>query len=271
MEAPEAEILEYAGDRALPEDDGMHTKRRMILAIQQMNITNAEKSRLMLALMTDRYASTLPGCQSPAPVAANSSDLLNDREGFANPTLDSLQHSTQDRYSGATSPTSPAEVIRVTSADLEPTYWIPPIPGTGEGTVSPARRDSLDSDVEEEEEEPILGCQHYKRNVKLQCATCERWYTCRFCHDEAEDHKLIRPDTKYMLCMLCGCAQPASEECRDCGESAAWYYCDVCKLWDNDTTKSIYHCDDCGICRRGEGLGRDFFHCRVRIPRVLGD
>lgn len=38
----------------------------------------------------------------------------------------------------------------------------------------------------------ILGCQHYRRGAKLQCSTCNQWATCRYCHDEREDHKLIR-------------------------------------------------------------------------------
>ena len=39
-----------------------------------------------------------------------------------------------------------------------------------------------------------------------------------------------------------------------------------CKLWDDDPHKSIYHCNDCGICRIGKGLGKDFFHCKVFLP-----
>ncbi|KAF3936388.1 hypothetical protein ABW19_dt0201425 [Dactylella cylindrospora] len=112
------------------------------------------------------------------------------------------------------------------------------------------------------EEEGILGCAHYRRNVKLQCSTCDRWYPCRFCHDEKEEHALIRKDTKNMLCMFCGIAQPASQSCRNCGRYAALYYCDKCKLWDDDPTRTIYHCNDCGICRLGRGLGKDFFHCK---------
>lgn len=66
-----------------------------------------------------------------------------------------------------------------------------------------------------------------------------------------------------MLCMFCGAAQRASDSCVNCGESAAYYYCGICKLWDNDPSKSIYHCNDCGICRKGRGLGKDFIHCKV--------
>lgn len=71
-----------------------------------------------------------------------------------------------------------------------------------------------------------LGCSHYKRGVKLQCSTCAKWYTCRFCHDEKEDHKLLRKETKNMLCMHCGKAQPAQQDCRHCGVRSARYYCD---------------------------------------------
>ncbi|KAL7276551.1 hypothetical protein RUND412_000431 [Rhizina undulata] len=107
-----------------------------------------------------------------------------------------------------------------------------------------------------------LGCSHYRRGVKLQCSTCERWHTCRFCHDEKEDHTLIRRETKNMLCMHCGKPQPARQDCEFCGIRSARYYCDKCKLWDDDPEKSIYHCNDCGICRIGQGLGKDYFHCK---------
>lgn len=111
------------------------------------------------------------------------------------------------------------------------------------------------------EKEGILGCQHYQRGCKIQCSTCHKWYTCRFCHDESEPHNLIRPATTTMMCMHCFTIQPAGQDCQHCGVSLATYFCKFCKLWDDDATKSIYHCADCGICRIGEGLGKDFFHC----------
>jgi uncharacterized CHY-type Zn-finger protein len=77
-----------------------------------------------------------------------------------------------------------------------------------------------------DKEAGILGCVHYRRNVKLQCSTCAKWYPCRFCHDEQEDHALIRRETKNMLCMQCWKAQPAAQCCRYCGRYAAAYYCD---------------------------------------------
>jgi hypothetical protein len=38
----------------------------------------------------------------------------------------------------------------------------------------------------------ILGCKHYQRATKLQGKCCGRWFTCRFCHDEASDHNIVR-------------------------------------------------------------------------------
>ncbi|KAI8349378.1 zinc-ribbon-domain-containing protein [Mortierella sp. GBAus27b] len=112
------------------------------------------------------------------------------------------------------------------------------------------------------EEQRVLGCKHYIRGCKLQANCCGKWFNCRFCHDDACDHAIVRHETKTMLCMHCKAIQPAAQTCASCEVQLARYYCDVCKLWDDDEEKSIYHCPDCGICRVGEGLGKDFFHCQ---------
>ncbi|CEP60865.1 RING finger and CHY zinc finger domain-containing protein LALA0_S02e01398g [Lachancea lanzarotensis] len=113
-----------------------------------------------------------------------------------------------------------------------------------------------------------FGCPHYMRNCKLQCRICRHWYTCRFCHDDspevrnsANPHLLERSKTEYIMCMRCQHVQEPNKYCQNCDEEMALYYCDVCKLFDNDETKDIYHCDKCGICRLGLGLGIDYFHC----------
>ncbi|KAF7727923.1 hypothetical protein EC973_006922 [Apophysomyces ossiformis] len=113
------------------------------------------------------------------------------------------------------------------------------------------------------ESKKILGCKHYQRKCKLQANCCGKIFTCRFCHDETTNHSIVRTDTKNMLCMLCLTLQPAAQTCRQCKIEVARYYCGKCKLWDNDPKKSIYHCDDCGICRQGQGLGQDYFHCKT--------
>lgn len=109
----------------------------------------------------------------------------------------------------------------------------------------------------------ILGCSHYQRNCKLECPTCLKWFPCRFCHDqEVTDHKMQRNAVKHILCMKCNAPQvPDSAYCVNCDEELANYFCSQCVLYDNDPNKDIYHCDKCGICRLGLGIGKDYFHC----------
>ena len=247
----------------LPADDGQRVLRQRILKIRNMPVTASETARLMHELMNERYRqlravhqrrpqhrksppgpslSPTPEDQRPAPNAGSG----DGRE--ATPSSSSAAPASDDPY-------------HLTVDDLKRTY-VPvqsKVPRHG-------RSQSSHSDLDDDGGQATphrLGCRHYKRNVKLQCSTCGRWYTCRFCHDEVEDHVLIRKDTEHMLCMLCGCPQPAAETCVNCAESMAWYYCAICKLWDDDSGKSIYHCNDCGICRIGRGLGKDYFHCKV--------
>lgn len=42
------------------------------------------------------------------------------------------------------------------------------------------------------ETENILGCKHYQRKCKLEANCCQKIVTCRFCHDDAEDHTIVR-------------------------------------------------------------------------------
>ena len=234
----------------LPEDDGMGVLRKKIHTIRDRELPSAEKARMVHELMTESYHSSKgrsTGQQRRYTIRL--SDL----------------HTCGSELVGDQPSTTPTSIIsamqtggpwNLTLEALKPTFAPKEEPDS-------ALAEPEDGGDAEELEEVSLGCQHYKRNVKLQCSTCKKWYTCRFCHDAVEDHHLIRPKTEYMLCMICGCAQPAGQWCKHCGEQTAQYYCNVCKLWDNDSKKSIYHCSDCGICRIGQGLGKDFFHCKV--------
>ena len=254
------------GDGSLPADDGMGTLRKQIIQIQNMEKSNQEKARLVHELMTQHSSSSQSSLHMPIHPRAQSPSSLQSQD---RPLTPSSGHSTNDPMQSASPHTSLSSVVEAQSAyqlsadDLKPSYYVSPVVPNALATYNPSTCDQCSNSIEDDNDTP-LGCPHYKRNVKLQCSACNRWYTCRFCHDEAEDHSLNRRETKNMLCMLCGCAQPASEECSNCGELGASYYCGVCKLWDNDAEKSIYHCSDCGICRVGSGLGKDFYHCKVR-------
>ncbi|XP_062232065.1 zinc finger protein BRUTUS-like isoform X2 [Phragmites australis] len=108
----------------------------------------------------------------------------------------------------------------------------------------------------------VFGCEHYKRNCKVVAVCCNKLFTCRFCHDEVSDHTMERKATMEMMCMLCLKVQPVGPNCQTAscnGLSMAKYYCSICKFFDDERT--VYHCPFCNLCRLGEGLGTDFFHC----------
>ncbi|KAK8470487.1 hypothetical protein PHAVU_004G156022 [Phaseolus vulgaris] len=111
-------------------------------------------------------------------------------------------------------------------------------------------------------EKQIFGCEHYKRNCKLRAACCGKLFTCRFCHDNASDHSMDRKATMEMMCMRCLTIQPVGSVCisPSCdGLTMAKYYCNICKFFDDE--RNVYHCPFCNICRVGQGLGIDYFHC----------
>lgn len=251
-------IVEANGHFSLPEDDGMGALRKKIHAIRDLNCSNMEQARMIHRLMTENYNA----CQSNLDTQTIQATPSHSRPRSPDrPVTPNRLGSGQSFKRQSLIPASPSSVAQqevqhcLTAEDLKPTFF-------PKNELEPPLDDVDDMDAEELEE-ACLGCRHYKRNVKLQCHACKKWYTCRFCHDEVEDHHLNRPKTENMLCMLCGHAQPASQFCIKCEEQSSQYYCNICKLWDNDTSKSIYHCNDCGICRIGQGLGKDFFHCKT--------
>jgi uncharacterized CHY-type Zn-finger protein len=248
---------------SLPADDGMGYLRKKIIAIRDRDLDNNEKARMVHNLMTEKYNKSSRASMLKSPTLSNSP--MHHPPSSPLPAM----NSSPDPCHTSPSPTldMPAPPYEnhfaLTTEDLQPTYVPRVEPDSPVVETGDEAGDEAGDEDTEELDEASLGCQHYKRNVKLQCFTCKKWYTCRFCHDEVEEHPLVRRDTENMLCMLCGYAQPAAQSCHQCGEDTAHYYCDICKLWDNDSKKSIYHCHDCGICRIGQGLGKDFFHCKV--------
>ncbi|KAE9375427.1 zf-CHY-domain-containing protein [Stipitochalara longipes BDJ] len=251
LEGGQPGVSNHHRTSSLPEDDGMGPLRQQIILIQSMDIPAEQKARLMHRLLTRGYSQAQEMFHAKhQPSAPSPASMISQERPSTPASLSSFIW----QINGAPDAVAPEQqyTFQLSPDDLRPTYAPPKPPETDE-----------DGDINLEEQPVVLGCRHYTRNVKLQCSACDRWYTCRLCHDEAEDHILNRKATKNMLCMVCGCAQRASEFCVGCGERTAWYYCDVCKLWDNDSAKNIYHCHDCGICRKGRGLGKDFFHCKT--------
>ena len=175
----------------------------------------------------DDFDEELPSRLSLGPV--DEAIIENDGENFESESEGSNDEEEDDEEE--------EDEVMLTEQDLQPTY-----------------HDSLHT---------IFGCSHYQTNCKIECPTCFKWYTCRFCHDsQTLDHKLIRNEVKHILCMYCHTPQiPESNYCINCEQELANYFCSKCILYDNDQTKDIYHCDKCGICRLGLGLEKDYFHC----------
>lgn len=108
-------------------------------------------------------------------------------------------------------------------------------------------------------------CSHYERKCWLRADCCNGEYVpCRICHNDDADHKLDRFKVTHVGCRACGRTDvPVGTNCSGCNVQFARYYCDVCHLFEDDEEKAgnVFHCNGCGICRRGKGEGIDSYHC----------
>ncbi|KAI9835593.1 MAG: hypothetical protein M1819_002044 [Sarea resinae] len=189
------------GSASLPADDGMGTMRKRIAEIRDMEASSAAKARLVHGLMTEQYLSSQPALHTIVhdPRAHSPLSFLS-HDGPCTPTS---THSVPNYGHDALTPTSISSDVEtgdpyhLTPEDLKPTYVSKHLHSA---TTSSSGADSDEQADGDEDGRSHLGCPHYKRNVKLQCSVCSRWYTCRFCHDEVEDHSLNRRETKHMLC-----------------------------------------------------------------------
>ncbi len=209
--------------------------RKQILSIwRQKGVSNRVKDKLIQTLMTEVYY------KSKAQVGVEKDEEEDDYDDSDYDSNDDLGYTSNESDDGI-------DPVSTSSQSLTIQH--------GHNHIKTIKQTWFNKS------EGILGCQHYQRNCQIQCSTCNKFYTCRFCHDSKESsHKLIRCDISTVRCMLCNKLQPAtSNECIQCHEILSYYFCDICKLYDNDSTKEIYHCDDCGICRIGDP--DQFFHC----------
>lgn len=237
---------------SLPADDGMRLLRERIHGIRSDSVSQEEKARKMHHLMTEEWENARLRLRPQSPA----SQISHERP-FDPTSPRSTLCSPDSPNTTSAVPVDPHNPFNIHPGDLQPTYRPLPEP-------EPVADDGHTDESPTEPPEPVLGCKHYQRNVKIQCFDCKTWHTCRHCHDAAvHSHHLNRRATENMLCMHCFTPQAAGQYCKNCNERAAWYYCDICKLWDDDGSKRIYHCADCGICRKGEGLGKDYVHCKV--------
>ena len=114
------------------------------------------------------------------------------------------------------------------------------------------------SEKNKKDETSEKDCKHYKRGCDIQCVKCLKWCQCRLCHDEQiHDHLIDRFATIRCRCRLCKTEQNIVKTCENCEESFGDNFCPNCRMWCDF---EIFHCEDCGICRKGT---RDKFeHCK---------
>ncbi|XP_031351218.1 RING finger and CHY zinc finger domain-containing protein 1-like [Photinus pyralis] len=115
------------------------------------------------------------------------------------------------------------------------------------------------------------GCEHYKRHCRIMAPCCNNVYPCHVCHDESEDHALIRTSISKLLCIACNTLQDAKKQCDSCRASFGKYACLLCFIFD-DYWKGQFHCDKCGLCRVGGQ--NNYFHCtecNMCLARTLMD
>jgi len=107
----------------------------------------------------------------------------------------------------------------------------------------------------------ILGCRHYKKNCKIQTKCCNKWYVCKFCHNEKEFHKLNDNETTDLVCMKCSTKQPVSNKCinKTCNIEFGKYFCEICKYHNNEDD-DFFHCKKCNMCIKG--IKEEFKHCK---------
>lgn len=115
-------------------------------------------------------------------------------------------------------------------------------------------------------------CSHFNRNCLIICPHCpikQNLFGCHHCHKEAMSkqmgqktyHELNKKDVEELFCLNCEKVCPKAEKCPNCGiQFGEKYTCLECSIFENEAD-DIFHCDDCGTCRRG---GRDkYYHCKT--------
>ena len=96
-------------------------------------------------------------------------------------------------------------------------------------------------------------CEHYLRGCFIKTDCCQKYYNCRVCHDENENHELDRITIKTIKCKKCQTEQRINKKCIKCNFIFGFYYCKICNLLDY-VNKNQYHCEECGICWKGSRL-----------------
>ncbi|CAL6011397.1 CHY_zinc finger domain-containing protein [Hexamita inflata] len=84
----------------------------------------------------------------------------------------------------------------------------------------------------------LSHCDHFISNCVFSCANCAKQYSCRYCHDESEDHPFV---FQSVHC-LCG----ASLASCSCGRQQPKSLCEICGF--ASISHDFAHCQDCNFC-----------------------
>jgi len=243
-------------------------ERAMRAIAQDSALSDTAKTRLMQHLMLSSW-------RSSTAVQKNTSGAPNSPNTASAPLLPS---SAFPHYPPSVAPMTPLATAVTTTATATDkknhgTFYRSCAHGKKKNGANDANTGDGDSgarfSAEElramyrDEKKQQLGCAHYMRGCKVVARCCGRLYACNVCHDIAESHAMDRYDVTEMMCMYCQTLQPVSSTCinASCNKTLGKYFCKTCNLWNDDPSRSMYHCHSCNVCRVGKGLGIDHVHC----------
>ena len=109
-----------------------------------------------------------------------------------------------------------------------------------------------------DERSNTYGCDHYPKNCKIKYKCCDKWYTCKFCHNEKEFHTANKNDCEKISCLKCNTIQEISNECINCNIKFGEYFCKKCTN-HNNFDNNLFHCNKCEMCIQGDK--KEFRHC----------
>ena len=114
-------------------------------------------------------------------------------------------------------------------------------------------------------------CRHYARRCSMIAPCCGQEVCCHIGHDEARvcSARIDKSKVITIVCDACRHPQDVSNGCVNCRTPFAERWCIPCRLWYDGPG---FHCDECGICRRGARRDtRHCFVCRTCFPTTSFD
>ena len=106
----------------------------------------------------------------------------------------------------------------------------------------------------------LLSCAHDDNtNCLIFTECCSKYYGCFKCHDENNDHKVLRSQITKLKCNHCNEDTEIDTKCQNCNTKFGINSCLICKIWSNKN--DMYHCKDCDSCCIGKK--ENYFHCNT--------